>query len=161
MVLIIMVFISAAVCAQDSDTISLKLPNRESKDLGLVFGLHQFRNTYIELGVSRSKSKGGCVWGSYFYGTSLSAEYNPFQNRLGAVISGWSSLATFIIVGANMHSYTNFDNWNLGIKPFVGIGPGNISFTYGYHFQLVDNGVTGINRHCFSLRYHLGIKQIN
>jgi hypothetical protein len=54
------------------------------------------------------------------------------------------------------NSYTDFSNYNLGIKPFIGIGPAfGVFLTYGYNFQLINNNVKNINRHCFSLRYDI------
>ena len=157
----ITLLLSNLASAQSSDSLDWEIPINESRELGLMMGIHQFSTTYLELGISRIKSRGGCVWGSYFHGTSLSGEYNPFHNKFGVTLSAWISLATFIIVGANINSYSDLEKYNLGVKPFIGIGPGNFSLTYGYNFQIIDNDLRHINNHTLSLRFHLRIKEIS
>jgi hypothetical protein len=155
----VLILISTVVYAQPADTLGRKLAIQEFKDTGLILGVHQFENTFIELGISKTKSgSNGCAYGYYFHGTSLSAEYNPFQNTGGILLTYWTS-SPFFTIGANIHSYTDFDNYNFGIKPFAGIGPGNISLTYGYNIELVDHQVRNINNHCISLRYLLSVKK--
>ncbi len=144
--------------AQKNDSTLFLPAGSEIKDIGLILGLHQFTYTFIEFGISETKSKGGCFWGSYFNGTSLSAEYNPFQNKTGLMFSVWTCAFTFITLGINANSYTDFDKYNLGVKPFIGIGPGEISLTYGYNFQIIDHKIPDLNKHCFSLRYHLPVR---
>lgn len=156
---VLLICVSATVYAQTGDSIRFHLPDEEIKDVGITFGVHQFSNTFIELGISQTRQSGmGCVWGSYFYGSSLSAEYNPFQNRGGITLTAWTALLNAFTLGANINSYTDFNHYNLGLKPFIGIG-GKLSLTYGYNFQIVDNNVPDLNKHCISLRYHLSIKE--
>src|SRR5687768_16774982 len=101
----------STVSAKTPDSIIWDPFNSENKDIGLIMGMHQFKNTFIELGASMTKfNSNGCAWGTYFYGTSLSAEYNPFQHLGGISISYWTILPPFFTYGANINSYTNFDN---------------------------------------------------
>lgn len=152
----IAVLICSSLKAQKSDTL-LRLPNEEYRDIGIVVGVHQFTNTFIEAGISMTKSKGGCVWSSYYKGKSLSVEYNPFQNRWGIAVTAWTVWFTGIVLGANLNSYSDFKNYDAGIKPFLGFGNGDICLTYGYNFLFINNHVPDINRHCFSLRWHIPV----
>jgi len=157
-IILFFTFVSSFASAQ-SDTMAHWPIRYDDKDVGIVLGAHQFRSTFFELGVAYTKRGGrGCAFGSYFNGYSLSAEYNPFQNRGGLALSAWKSLGTIITSGITINSFCDFTYYNLGINPFIGIGPGHWSLTYGYNFQLISNNVTDINRHCFSFRYYLPVK---
>jgi|GEM_PF-3577614 len=161
-ILIILLSAYASSYGQKRDTASWVPLKRDVSDIGLILGVHQFRNTFFELGISHTQHSGpGCFWSSYFRGYSASAEYNPFQNRAGITVTAWSSLLNVVVVGVNLNSYTNFEKYNLGMKPFIGIGPGFFSLTYGYNFQAINNHIGYLNRHCFSLRCHLAIKERN
>lgn len=158
---LLFIFVLFVYCTSNAqtDTVQTYIPlNREFKEVGIVTGVHQFKNTYLEIGIAKTKSKTGCVWGSYYDGISLSTEYNPFQNKAGLVYTMWTSAMSFFILGANVNSYTDFDKCDIGVKPFIGLGPGNISLTYGYNFQILDNSITDLNSHTISLRYFFAMK---
>src|SRR5689334_22357145 len=114
----ILIFISTTIYAQTPDSTYNGSRPWKRKDIGLIAGIHQFKNTFIELGIAKTVSGGnGCAFGSYFNGTSLSAEYNPFQKKTGIMLTRWTS-SPFFTLGINISSYTDFNNYNLGIKPF-------------------------------------------
>lgn len=157
-ILIFLPFISICVSGQTRDTTDWILPKKEFKDVGVICGIQQFNNSFFELGVSQTRqSRQGCFWSSYFYGSSLSAEFNPFQKKGGASVNLWTTLL-ILTVGANINSYTDFKKYDIGIRPFIGIG-GILSLTYGYNFLFVNNKIGDINRHCITLRYHITIKE--
>jgi hypothetical protein len=155
---IITFFLTTQLFAQTNDSTYWTLPKKELKDVGVLFGIHQFDHTFLELGISATKqSRNVCFWSSYFYGSSLSAEYNPFNNKAGLAASAWTTLL-FLNVGANVNSYTDFQKFDLGLKPFIGIGS-FLSLTYGYNFLLINKHINGLNRHSISIRLHLTIKE--
>ncbi|MDZ4757837.1 MAG: hypothetical protein SGJ10_06825 [Bacteroidota bacterium] len=137
------------------------MPNKQYKELGLVFGVHQFNNTYIEAGIAKVKyNSARCAFSSYFKGQSFSVLYNPFQQEIGLSLTTWTSIGTIITAGTNFNSYTDFKNYNIGMMPFIGIGPGQLSLTYGYNVQFINSKVLHVNTHCFSLRYYIKLRKI-
>lgn len=145
---------------QDTTTNNWYFASKETRSTGLILGIHQHKSTFFEIGISRAtKLNNHCAFGYQFLNYSLSAEYNPINEITGITLTSYKSWGIIFIAGANLNIYTDFNNYNCGIKPFIGLGPGNISITYGYNFQYIDNNVIDINKHCFSLRYYWAIKK--
>ena len=153
------------VRAQDKDSLQAEndrweamLRNGEFKNIGIVVGVHQFKQTFFELGIGRSKGKeSGCFYGQGFSAIALSAEYNPFKEVGGLLLTGWSNGASIVpmSIGINLHAYTDFNQVNYGFRPMIGFGLMPFSLTYGYNIEVINNDVKGINRHNFSLRYYI------
>lgn len=148
----------SGVFAQSDSTKQMRpLFPQEGKEFGLIAGINQYDNTFFELGFSKlSYRSNGCAFGTDIHGFTVSGEYNPFGKRAGFSVTTWSSMMAFIMMGFDLNTYTDLNKWDLGIKPFMGIGPGNWQLVYGYNIRLIDNQLGGVNKHgCFSLRFHI------
>lgn len=165
---VILIFISSISFSQTDSTrkywdYSDVYSSRSAQEIGLITGITQFSYTTIELGIARAKWKTGCIWGSYFHGLSLSADWRPYPEpeNLGILLTAWHSGGPPLSWGININSYTDFDKANLGIKPMLGIGSQNIQIIYGYNFQLVNNDLRRINNHNVSLRVFIPLTELN
>ena len=126
----------------------------DEKGWGPVLAIHQGTYTFLELGVSHWHATGnGCAFGSVFTATSLSAEYNPFNHRGGISLTALASGGTFTTMGINLHSYTDFTRYSFGARPFIGLGNGICSLTYGYNFTVVNKELIPRNKHEVALRW--------
>lgn len=135
----------------------LTLFNREVNSVGLIFGINQFSYTNFEIGIAKASERRGCIWGSYFHGLSLSADYRPFPDskNLGILITAWHNGGPPISWGLCLNSYTDFERANIGVKPMLGFGVQRLQLVYGYNFQIINNDLARINKHNISLRFYL------
>ena len=141
---------------------SLRVPdwNREVKEIGIIGGISAFKHAFFELGIAKVKWREGCLWSSYYRGLSLSAEYNPFSNRGGVLLSLWNSLPQGLSYGINLNSYSDFQKLNLGIRPMIGFGGQNVQLVYGRNFNIINHHINGLNKHVISLRVFFKIKEL-
>lgn len=125
----------------------------DEKGLAPVLAIHQGTYTFLEGGITYWHATGnGCAFGSSLTSLSLSAEYNPFNHRGGISLTALVAGA-FTVMGLNVHSYTDFDKYNSGVRPFLGIGNGLISITYGYNLTVFNKEAFPRNKHEVALRW--------
>jgi hypothetical protein len=142
--------------APDTSLHRLHFPYDHS-GFAVVAGIHQGSYTFFEAGIAHvSDGSNGCAFGTYFNSVALSAEYNPFNQRAGIMLTGMSSIMTMQILGLSLNSYTDFNSYTFGIRPMIGLGNGFFALTYGYNFQLLNREAFPLNKHCVSFRIHLG-----
>ncbi len=133
---------------------------KKENRVNVVVGMHQGNYSFFEAGISlsRENNPNGCAFSASYQSLSAGVEYNPFQQRSGFTLTATSSAGTFFTMGISALSYTDFNRYNLGIRPMLGIGPGWFSLTYGYTFRLIQPiEPIPANRHTVSLRFHIPI----
>lgn len=139
------------------------------KSWGLIAGVQQFKATYLELGIARTKFE----WNNVFYAMSLNLELAPWKNgngtnfNYGTSINFWSEDIIFYGVGAVGYNYLtknaanqDISNFAFGLRPMLGISAarilGNSNLTahlyYSYNFFLTQNKLEYVNQHAITFR---------
>lgn len=137
-------------------------------DKGIVIGVHQFHNTFIELGYCLVKgSRSLELLENGFFATSASAEYNPFAKIGGGAITFRSNIS-ILSYGFSVNCIGGLEkkyNPLFGIRPMIGIGGEYFTLSYGYNFFTNKNfdfntgSINTINKNDFSLRYFIPLKK--
>src|SRR5579864_9044012 len=92
---------------QKPDSVSFKF-NEKFSDWGIIGGIHQWDNTFFELGFALDNGiNSRCAFGSAYFGKSLSVEYNPFGKVGGVLLTAWTNAMTIFSFGINVNAYTN------------------------------------------------------
>ncbi len=132
------------------------------KSWGLIAGIQQFKATYIELGIARTKFE----WNNVFYAMSLNFELAPWKSHYGTSINFWSEDILFYGVGAAGYFYQTKDVANQDVinavfafRPMLGLSAARFlsssGFTahvyYSYNFVLGQGKLDYINQHMITL----------
>lgn len=116
---------------------------------GLVAGIHQCKQTNIELGIHRTKRMVNGI-----YAGSVSYEYNVQNKRQG--LSGGAWLGA--VLGAGIFASVNtidFKKYALTLRPMVGFEYYYAGLYYAYNINFWQPKTPGINTHTVTLRIHL------
>jgi len=147
-----------------------KVPFTEKfSDQGIIIGVHQFDNTFFELGYSFATGYiSQCAFGTGFLAGSVSIEYNPFGNVGGIAASLWNDVGTIFLYGLNINFLGKFESQHtylIGVRPIIGIGGERLTLYYGYNFFIRNTYVSmtenfpGFNRHNIALRFFIPLKE--
>jgi len=118
---------------------------------GLVVGVHQGKQTNIELGVHRTRRMVNGI-----YASSISYEYNV-QNKCqglsgGAWLGAWLGAGIFASVNT-----IDFKKYSMTLRPMVGFEYYYAGLYYAYNINFFESNTPDINTHSLTLRIHLAI----
>ena len=125
------------------------------KSIGLVPEIQGIRNFFFGLGLSRANFHNG-RWGGGGRGTTLSLEYNPFDNVIAPKLNIWATRYSIFLngnIGLSGMYYISNDKHNFVLRPEIGIGYLKVFLNYGYNFFL-DENIPGLNKHTLTLSYY-------
>lgn len=116
---------------------------------GLLLGIHQGKQTSLELGIHRTKRMVNGI-----YACSASYEYN-LQNKsqglsVGAWLGAWLGAGLFVATNT-----TDFIRYSLTLRPMVGFEYYYAGLYYTYNINFFKSNSTDLNTHSISLRVHL------
>ncbi|WP_299623593.1 hypothetical protein [uncultured Tenacibaculum sp.] len=114
----------------------------------------------LDLGVNKSVY-GGRHGGGYQYGIGTEIGLNTNDFIIGPKISG-TLYYQFLAFGAELISYTNFDNWTVRFVPFIGIGGEKFKLTINPHVILSNKNFKPVNSAIlnFSINFSLNRKKM-
>ncbi|AXP82935.1 hypothetical protein CJ739_3876 [Mariniflexile rhizosphaerae] len=101
---------------------------------------------------------GGRHGGGYQYGIGTEIGLNTEKFTIGPKISGAINLMG-IVIGTELVTYTDFDNWTLRLVPFIGIGGEKGKLTINPHLILTNKNFQPIDKGLLSLTLNLGLNR--
>ena len=128
---------------------------RRERSIGLVPEIQGTNNFFFGLGLSRANFWDG-RWGGSAQGATVALECNPFDKIIAPKLSIWTTAYSIFLngnIGLNAIYYISKDKSNFVIRPEIGIGFKKVFLNYGYNL-LLDDEISGLNRHTFTLWYY-------
>lgn len=117
-----------------------------------VIGVHRFRNLFFELGYSRSKQEINRL-----KAYSISINYNYWSKVGGGSCAVWTNEPLCLGLDFNFNGRIRkpykYDPI-FAIRPFIGFGGRNFTFSYGYNFYINQKDIS-ISNIGPSLNYHV------
>ena len=116
---------------------------------GLLIGVHQGKQTNIELGLHRTNH---LINGIYAF--SVSYEYNINNKINGLYIGTWAGafLGAGFFAGVNS---LDFKKYSMTMRPMAGIEYYYVGLYYSYNINFLEINTPEINTHALTFRVHL------
>ncbi|MBJ6369800.1 hypothetical protein [Snuella sedimenti] len=144
--------------------------NRKERDYGHYKSLnlnlgynYSFGDPYdknfhlIDIGINKAMY-GGVHGGGLQYGLGTEIGLNTEKFTIGPKISGAINLMG-IVIGTELVTYTDFDNWTLRFIPFFGIGGEKGRLTINPHVILTNKNFQPIDKGLLSLTINLSLNR--
>lgn len=144
--------------------------NRKQKDFGLYNSLnlsvgynYSFGNPndenfhLLDLGINKTRY-GGRHGGGFQYGMGTEIALNTENFIIGPKVNGiiyFQGLA----FGAEIITYTDFDNYSLRLVPFIGIGGEKLKLTINPHVILTNRDFRPVDDGLVSLTVNLSLRR--
>lgn len=111
----------------------------------------------LDIGINKAMY-GGRHGGGYQYGIGTEIGLNTEKFTIDPKISGAINLMG-IVIGTELVTYTDFDNWTLRLVPFIGIGGEKGKLTINPHLILTNKNFQPIDKGLLSLTLNLGLNR--
>lgn len=144
--------------------------NRKQKDFGLYnslnlgvgynysFGDPNEKNFHLlDLGINKARY-GGRHGGGFQYGIGTEVALNTENFVIGPKVNGVIYFQG-LVFGAELITYTDFDNYTLRFVPFIGIGGEKFKFTINPHVILTNKDFRPIDNGLVSLTVNLSLRK--
>lgn len=133
----------------------------KSTNLGIgynySFGEHNERNFHlIDIGINQTNF-GGRHGSGLQYGMGTEIGLNTERFVVGPKISG-VLYHMGIVIGTELVTYTDFNNWTLRLVPFIGIGGEKGRLTINPHVILTNKKFRPVNEGLLNFTFNLNLK---
>lgn len=117
---------------------------------------HNKKFHLINLEINRTKHNGVA---GYQYGGGTEIVLNTEKFTIAPKINGIINYQ-FLVLGAELVSYTNFENGNLRFVPMIGIGLEKFRFTINPQINILNKNYQPVNKGFLNLTINLNLQKI-
>lgn len=130
------------------------------RQTSVYVGLQQWESTAFELGLSWQKKN----WKKNALYKNIGLQMNPSDDIFG--LSASLTTQNFLMYGAGVSVHTDFDEYQVGLQPLVGISGKplgsfgeNIQLYYSYILPFFGEQINAASRHFVTFRVNLPVKK--